>query len=660
LRKILVTTALPYANGPIHLGHIAGCYLPADIYTRYQRMRGNNVIHIGGTDENGVPITIKAEEKGKTPQEVVDYYHKSIKESFNKFGIEFDNFSRTSIPLHHKIVQDFFLNLYNKGYIIPKIEEQFFCQKCQRFLPDRYVEGTCPYCGFEGARGDQCDECGRLLEPKDLKNPRCKVCGSTPVLRKTKQWFFRLDLLESRLKEWLLTKKNWKENVRKFALGWIKEGLIPRAITRDISWGVPVPLPEAKRKVFYVWFDNVIGYISSTIEWAKILGEPEKWRDYWESQDTELVHFIGKDNIVFHAITWPAMLMAHGGFILPSQIPANEFLTIEAKQMSTSRNWAIWLDDYLNKFSPDPLRYALASNAPERSDSNFTWNGFLQKNNSELVGILGNFVNRTLRFMTNYLGGIIPHPEKTIPEDNLFLGKIDNAREEVGKSFEKFGVRRAVSKIMDLAREGNRYFDYNRPWELRKRDSGRAKTVIYTASVLAANFGLLFEPVLPFTAKKIRDILKIDESRWDDIGKPLIHEGMEIENLTILFNKIDRETIEIQRRKLMGKSEIKFEDFDKLDLRIAEVIDASRISGTDRLIKLKINIGTEERQIVAGIGETYTPEELKGKKIVVLCNLEPKRIRGEESNGMLLAAVVAKKPILLVPDKDVPPGSSIS
>ncbi len=657
--KILVTTALPYANGPIHLGHLAGCYLPADVYVRYQRSRRRDCIHIGGTDENGVPITIKAEQEGKTPREIVDYYHKTIKESFAKFGIKFDNFSRTSLPLHYKTSQDFFLNLHGKGYIVPKIQKQFFCPRCQRFLPDRYVEGTCPYCGSEGARGDQCDECGKWLEPLDLKNPRCKLCGSTPVYRKTKQWFFRLDLLEPRLKEWLVSKRDWKENVRSFTLGWIKEGLKPRAITRDISWGIPVPLPEANGKVLYVWFDNVIGYISSTKEWAQKLGEPEKWRDYWFSQDTRLVHFIGKDNIVFHAINWPAMLMAHGEFILPSQIPANEFLTIEAKQMSTSRNWAIWLDDYLDRFPPDPLRYVLASNAPERSDSNFTWDGYRMKTNNELVGTFGNLVNRTLQFINSYMGGKIPEKSSLQAADMEVLNKINEKKKEVGDAYENFSPKRATEKFMELAREGNRYFDYSKPWELRKNDRERLSTVIWLATSLIANLGVMAEPVIPFTAEKIKNFLGIKHWEWDDVGGEIINQGAQLGKTEILFKPVSRGKIVLERRKMMGNI-IRFSEFEALDLRIAEIKGAERIEGTDKLIKLLVDTGGDTRDLVAGIGNVYEPEELIGKKIVVLVNLEPKKIRGVESRGMLLAVVHDGKPVLLTVDADVPPGCVVS
>ncbi|MCK4256837.1 methionine--tRNA ligase, partial [candidate division WOR-3 bacterium] len=415
--RILVTTALPYANGPIHLGHLAGCYLPADVYVRFQRLKRSNCIHIGGTDENGVPITLKAESLKKSPIEVATFYHNEIKSELTSIGILYDNFGRTSSPLHHKLSQDIFLRVYEKGYIEPKTSTHFFCSNCNRFLPDRYIEGICPYCSSPGARGDQCDVCGRWLEPVSLINPTCKLCGATPELKETKHWFFKLDLLQDRLMEWLKKKTNWKENVREFALGWLREGLKPRPITRDLSWGVPVPLKEAEGKVLYVWFDAPIGYISSTIEWAEKKGNPDEWKDWWTSEETRLIHFIGKDNIVFHALMWPATLMAFEDFILPSDIPANEFLTIEKKQMSTSKNYAIWLSSWLKEFDPDSLRYTLLSNAPERSDSDFSWNDYMGRTNNELVGTYGNLINRTLQFIDKYMGSRIPHKGNLKAED---------------------------------------------------------------------------------------------------------------------------------------------------------------------------------------------------------------------------------------------------
>ncbi|PIP13761.1 MAG: methionine--tRNA ligase [bacterium (Candidatus Stahlbacteria) CG23_combo_of_CG06-09_8_20_14_all_40_9] len=655
MNKILVTTALPYANGPLHLGHLAGCYLPADAYVRYQRLRRRNCIHIGGTDENGVPITIKADSLGKTPSEVATYYYHEISRELTSIGITYDHFGRTSSPVHHKVAQDFFLKLHEKGYIEPKTTTHFFCSSCKRFLPDRYIEGTCPYCLNPHARGDQCDECGRWLEPPMLKKPACKLCGATPSLKETRHWFFKLDLLQDNLMKWLQGKTNWKENVREFSLGWIKEGLKPRPITRDLSWGIPVPLKEAKGKVLYVWFDAPIGYISSTIEWAQKRGNPDEWKDWWLSEDTRLIHFIGKDNIVFHAIMWPATLMAYGDFVLPSDIPANEFLTIERRQMSTSRNYAIWLTSWLEEFDPDSLRYVLMSNAPEHSDSDFTWDNYMAKTNNELVGTFGNLVNRTLQFINNYMGGRIPEKGNLQAIDTEILQKIVQKKKEIEDAYEDFSPKRATEKFMELAREGNRYFDYLKPWELRKTDKERLSTVIWVTTSLIANLGVVVEPVIPFTAEKIKNFLKIKCWEWNNVGDAIIHQGTQLGKTETLFKPVSNEKIEIERRKMMGDI-IKFSEFEALDLKMAEIKDAEKIEGTDKLIKLLVDTGGDMRHLVAGIGNVYKPEELIGKKIVVLLNLEPKKIRGVESRGMLLAADHDGKPVLITVDSDVPPG----
>ncbi len=654
MNKILVTTALPYANGPIHLGHLAGCYLPADVYVRYQKLRGRECIHIGGTDENGVPITIKAEAISKTPYEVATYYHNEIKKDFKKIGILFDHFGRTSSQCHHKLTQDFFLNLYKVGYIESKSVSQFFCIACKRFLPDRYIEGICQYCSSPSARGDQCDECGKWIEPRELKNPRCKLCGADPILKETKHWFFKLDILQDRLEGWLREKKSWRENVREFALGWVKEGLKPRPITRDLSWGVPVPLKEAEGKLIYVWFEAPIGYISSTMEWADL--NQIDWRDWWTG-DTRLVHFIGKDNIVFHAIMWPATLMAYGDLILPSDIPANEFLTIERRQMSTSRNYAIWLSDFLREFEPDPLRYALLSNAPESSDSDFTWDDFGMKNN-ELVGTLGNLINRTLKFTEKYMGGRIREKGRLLEVDNKVFNKLNECKREIEKAYENFSPKKATEIFMELAREGNRYFDHTRPWELKKSDPDRLSTVIWVVSSIIANLSIMAEPVLPFTSEKIRNLLSTVDKGWDDIGEGMPGQGVKIEGAKILFTPLSREKINLERRKMMSGM-IKIDQFSILDIRVAKVESAERIEGTERLIRLLVDTGGDMRQIVAGIGEFYKPEELVGKKIVVLLNLEPMKIRGVESKGMLLAADVNGKAVLLTVDSDVPAGSNV-
>lgn len=656
MKRILVTSALPYANGPMHIGQIAGAYLPADIYVRYQRLRNQDVIHICGTDDHGVLIAIKAFQEHISPKQIVDKYHKNIKASLEKLGIKYDNFSRTEKPIHYKTSQDFFLNLYKKGYLTPNITEQLYCPKCKRFLPERFVEGTCPYCGFDSARGDQCEKCGRWLEPMMLKDPKCQLCGGIPTKRKSKHWFFRLDLLQKELEAWLKTKQAWKNNVSAFTKNWLKEGLEPRPVTRDIDWGIPVPIPEAKGKVIYVWFEAPIGYISATKEWDK-----EHWEDYWFSKDTELVHFIGKDNIVFHAMVWPAMLMAHGEFILPTQIPANEFLNIEGKKISTSRNWAVWLPDYLENFDPDPLRYVLTTNAPEKGDVDFTWGDFLTKNNNELSDILGNFINRTLSFIKQYLGNKIPHPAVYNSDDTQFLNKIETTKKKLETSIEKFELKRGLKELMALAKEGNRYFDYQKPWKKNER----TLTVIHACTTLIANFGTLFSPFLPFTATTITQILGIKQIPWNEIGKFKAPEGKEIGELKILFKKINKGRIEMEKSKL-GKpsiektTQISFSDFEKLDLRVAEVKQASKVEGTDQLLKLTVSIGEEEREIVAGIAQNYTLEKLIGKKIIVLVNLEPRTIKSVLSKGMLLAATEGNKVVLLVPDKDISVGSTVS
>lgn len=661
MSRILVTSALPYANGSLHIGHIAGAYLPADIYVRYQRLKNRDVIHICGTDEHGVLITLKAMQEHTTPQAIVDKYYEDIKTSFEKLGISFDNFSRTSKSLHSETAQNFFLNLYKKGFIIPKTEKQLYCENCKHFLPERFVEGICPYCEYDKARGDQCEKCGRWLEPTMLKEPKCQMCHNTPVQKETKQWFLKMDLLQKQFEEWFKTRKDWRENVMSMTKNWLKEGLEPRPITRDISWGVPVPLPEAEGKVIYVWFEALIGYISSTKEWNK-----DKWADYWLSKDTQLVHFIGKDNIVFHAIVWPCMLMAHGDFALPTYIPANEFLNLENKKISTSRNWAVWIPEYLKNFEPDPLRYALAMNLPDKGDVDFTWDEFRARNNNELTDIFGNFVNRTLGFISKYLSGKIPNPGTYTAEDNELLGKIEETRDKVGKLIEDFEFKVALKELMALVKEGNRYFDYQKPWE----QNDRTPTVIYVSTILVCNLSALVAPFLPFTTKNIQDMLGFKIEKWDDIGKFTIPAGVNIKEVKILFKKLDEKRIKMEKEKLgqelisapsaVSKPTISYEEFKKLDIRIAEIKEASRVPKADKLLKLKIQIGDKETQIVAGIAKSYAPEALIGKKIVVLVNLEHRKIMGETSEGMLLAATDENNVVLLVPDKDILSGVPIS
>jgi len=552
--KFLVTSALPYANGPLHLGHIAGAYLPADIYVRYRRLSGSNVLFICGTDEHGVPVTIRAEQEGKNPQEIVDFYHSQMSASFLRLGIRFDNFSRTSLSLHHEIAQSFFLRLLEQDAITTKTEDQLYCPSCSRFLPDRYIRGECPYCHNLGARGDQCEACGKWLEPRQIIHPQCALCGSAPVISSTKHWYLRLGLFQDRLRQWLDSKPYWKDNVKEFCAGWFREGLGDRAITRDIDWGVKVPLPDAEGKVLYVWFDAPIGYVSSTVEWCRNQDAPDLWKEYWLNPETQLIHFIGKDNIVFHAMVWPAMLMGQAGYILPSDIPANEFLTIEGEKLSTSRNWAIWVDEYLSDFSPDPLRYCLAANAPENKDSDFSWKEFQNRNNGELADILGNFINRTLSFIQKYQNNRTPAFHLTDESDQQALQAITDAVQNMGKAFESFEVRRAVRELMDLARCGNKYFADKQPWATRKTDTQQCETTLAVCLKMITALAVLMEPILPHTAASLRDQLSSEDTfrqvNWQDIPKMQIPSGHILGTPRILFQKIEDTTIQAQVEKL--------------------------------------------------------------------------------------------------------------
>jgi len=659
--RILVTSALPYANGPIHLGHLAGAYLPADIYVRYQRLKGRDIVYICGTDEHGVPITIRAEAERISPREIVDHYYKDIKESFAKLGISFDNFSRTTLPLHYEIAQNFFTKIYKKGYIVEKTITQFYCPQCKRFLADRYVNGECPYCHFEEARGDSCENCGKWLEPSALINPECATCGSTPNARKTNHWFFRLSTLQKELEAWIATKRHWKDNVKRFCEGWFTEGLEDRAITRDLSWGVPVPLEGAEGKVLYVWFDAPIGYISSTVEWARNKGEPDLWKKYWCDGGTKLVHFIGKDNIVFHAMVWPAMLMAHSEFILPTEVPANEFLNIEGDKISTSRNWAVWLSEYLQNFEPDPLRYCLAANAPETRDSDFTWADYQRRNNNELADVFGNFVNRSLAFVERYFGSRIPDPAGISGQEEKFLRRLDRDKEKVGELLERFEAKKALQQIMSLAKDANRYFDAKQPWLTRNTDKQECANTMYVCVRAVEALGLLADPFMPFTSEKISRMLTRRREGWD--YDPPIQGGMTLGKLEILFPKIDDETIELERRKLRKGGtkveQVTIDEFGRMDLRVAHVVEVERVEGAKNLLKMKIDIGGETRQIVAGIAQWYSPEDLKDKTIVVIVNLKPAMIRGIESNGMLLAAEEGDNVVLIVPDREIEVGSKV-
>ncbi|MBN1153744.1 methionine--tRNA ligase [candidate division KSB1 bacterium] len=679
-KKILVTAALPYANGPIHLGHLAGAYLPADIYVRYQRARNRDIIFICGSDEHGVPITIAAERQNVTPQAIVDKYYQIHKDSFEKFGIQFDNYSRTSLKIHHKMSQDIFLKLHGKGYLSEKTTTQFYCEHCDRFLADRYVEGICPFCNHEGARGDQCESCGRSIDQIELIEPHCVTCGNKPVIRETSHWFLNLKHYQHQIRDYLDKQNHWKENVKNFCYGWLNTGLEDRAVTRDLKWGVPVPLPGYEDKVLYVWFDAPIGYISSTIEWSQKIGQPEKWKDYWLDKETRLIHFIGKDNIVFHAIIWPLILMGHGDYVLPSDIPANEFLNLEGNKLSTSKNYAVWLDEYLAKFPPDPLRYCIAVNAPETKDSDFSWKDFQTRNNSELADILGNFVNRTLTFVNKNFDSKIPEAGELDALDQKMLTRIRKTPNRVGNFLENFEVRKALTNLMDLARFANKYFNDQTPWSTIRENPEKCKTTLNICCRVCKSLAILMQPFLPFSAEKLWSILNqegvVSDCQWDDAAEADFPPGFTINSTAILFEKIEDDQIQpeidklkniIAKRSTEDQPEvsknnlISYDEFSKVQLRVARVLEAERVEKADKLLKLKIELGDETRQIVAGIAPYYQPSELVGKLIVVVANLEPAKIRGIESNGMLLAASLDDRSrlALVTVDSDITTGAKI-
>ncbi|MDY0095430.1 MAG: methionine--tRNA ligase [Candidatus Vecturithrix sp.] len=683
--KILVTSALPYANGPLHVGHIAGAYLPADIYVRYQRLRKRDIVYICATDEHGVPITITAEKEGITPQEVVDRYHNMIKDSFERFGMSFDHFSATHRQIHHKTSQEFFLTLYEKGYVDQQEIQQMFCATCDRFLPDRYIEGICPVCSSDGARGDQCEKCGRWLSPEEIINPKCKICGSTPEMRASTHWFLRLDKFQDQLAAWLDSKPGWKDNVRKFCEEWFKAGLKPRAITRDIDWGIPVPLEEAKGKVLYVWFDAPIGYVSATKEWAEKLGEPEKWKEYWQNPDCELVHFIGKDNIVFHAMVWPAQLMGQDNYVLPTDIPANEFLNLENEKISTSRNFAVWLHEALDDFPADYLRYYLTVIAPERADSNFVWDEFQNRVNGEFADIFGNLVNRSLTFVKRFSAGKIPPLKKVREEDQAILDQIKATKDNMTDAIEHYQFKRALAEWINLARVGNQYFQKSAPWDLQKTDPDACGTVLHICSLLVKNLAVLGAPFVPFTAQKTWETLGLTGSvhvqNWEDIGNYTLEAGHPIaDKWGILVGKVDDKAIQRQKEKLglllaQGKPgqkqeqpaisypEIKplisIDEFAKVDLRAGKVLQAEKVKKSKKLIKMRIDIGSEQRTILAGLAQHYEPEQLIGKTVIVVVNLEPATLMGQESQGMVLAGVYGDDLSVTAFEKsDVPPGAT--
>ncbi len=680
--RYTVTAALPYTNGPIHIGHLAGVYVPADIYVRYLRSKGRDVVFVSGSDEHGIPITIKAREDGVTPQQIVDKYHALIKKSFSDFGISFDIYSRTSNKVHHDTASEFFTILNNKGVFEVKTKNQYYDEKAGQFLADRYIIGRCPNCGYNEAYGDQCESCGTSLSPSELINPRSALSGEKPLLKKTKHWYLPLNRYESWLKEWIIDghKKDWKINVYGQCKSWIDQGLKPRAVTRDLDWGVPVPVDEGQGKVLYVWFDAPIGYISATKEWAAQTGND--WEKYWKNPGTKLVHFIGKDNIVFHCIIFPSMLKAHEEYILPANVPANEFLNLENKKISTSKNWAVWLHQYLEDFpgKQDVMRYVLCANAPETKDNDFTWKDFQAKNNNELVAILGNFINRAVVLVHKFFNGVIPERGELTEIDNKLIQRISEYPDMLSRNIENYKFRDALSTFMDISRLGNKYLADTEPWNLIKEDRERVGTILNLSLQVAANLAIMGEPFLPFTVEKINNILRLDKNQWNSAGSiDLIDTGHQINVPKLLFEKIENKAIEFQINKLNAtitgtdlgnkdnntikevKKAISYEDFSKLDMRIGTILEAEKIEKSNKLLKLKIDTGVDQRTVVSGIAKDYSPGEIVGMKVSILVNLAPKKIMGIESQGMILMGEGDDgKLAFLLPDKEIDNGSIIS
>ncbi|MDQ1095684.1 MULTISPECIES: methionine--tRNA ligase [Chryseobacterium] len=647
----MITAALPYANGPVHIGHLAGVYIPADVYARFQRRSGKEVAFICGSDEHGIPITIRAKKEGVTPQDIVDKYHEIIKKSFSDLGISFDEYSRTTSQKHYETSQEFFKVLYEKGKFTEEVSEQYFDEQAGEFLADRYIVGTCPNCGNENAYGDQCEKCGSTLSPSELINPKSMLSGNVPVLKETKNWYLPLNEYESFLNEWIIEghKDDWKPNVYGQVKSWLNDGLKPRAMTRDLNWGVPVPLPGAEGKVLYVWFDAPIGYISFTKEWAEKNGKD--WKDYWQSEESDLVHFIGKDNIVFHCIIFPSMMKAHGDFIMPDNVPAFEFLNLENDKISTSRNWAVWAHEYVEDFpgQQDVLRYALLSSAPETKDNNFTWKDFQTKNNSELVGIFGNFINRVAVLMHKYYDGVIPQGDANAPE----LQEINKSAREISEFLNRYEFRNALSALMNLARFGNQYLQTEEPWKTIKDNPEKAAHSLFVGAQIAVALAQLCEPFMPFSSDKLLNMFNVGKINWNDVEtkQVLIETGHQINEASLLFSKIEDDVIEAQIQKLEDtkqsnkktnpnanpmKEEITFDDFTKIDLRTATILEAEKVEKADKLLKLKVDTGVDVRTVVSGIAESFTPEEIIGKQVMILLNLAPRKIRGIESQGMLL------------------------
>ncbi|MFJ1425443.1 methionine--tRNA ligase [Capnocytophaga canimorsus] len=682
-KRYTITAALPYTNGPIHIGHLAGVYVPADIYARFQRLKGNDVAFICGSDEHGVAISMKAKKEGITPQEVIDKYDTIIRNSFKDFGISFDNYSRTSLPIHHQTASDFFKKLYDNGDFIEETTSQLFDEKANQFLADRFVIGTCPKCSNEEAYGDQCEKCGTSLNATDLINPKSTLTGAKPVLKQTKHWFLPLDRYDAFLRNWILEghKNDWKPNVYGQVKSWLDDGLKPRAVTRDLDWGIPVPVQGAEGKVLYVWFDAPIGYISSTKEWAA--REGKDWEPYWKDQNTKLVHFIGKDNIVFHCVIFPAMLKAEGSYILPDNVPANEFLNLEGNKLSTSKNWAVWLHEYLQDFpnQQDVLRYALTANAPETKDNDFTWKDFQARNNNELVAIFGNFINRVVVLTHKYYQGIVPQPTILTETDQQTLSQMKEFAEKIETSLERYRFREALQELMNLARLGNKYLADEEPWKLIKTDEDRVKTIMYVALQIATELALLSEPFLPFTSEKLKKILCFSALKnnivWGDTSKELLPTGHTIGQAELLFVKIEDEAIEKQLNKLEStkkaneqasktlspqKETITFDDFAKMDIRIGTILEAQKMPKANKLLILKVDTGIDIRTIVSGIAESYSPEEIIGKRVTILANLAPRTLRGVESEGMILMTTSPEgKHIFINPDiSEIENGSPVS
>ena len=656
-KRFTLTAALPYTNGPIHIGHLAGVYVPADIYARYLRLQGHDVAFICGSDEHGVPITIKAKKEGISPQDVVDRYHKIIENSFKEFGISFDNYSRTSSKIHHETASDFFNTLHDKGAFLEETTDQLYDAEAQQFLADRFVLGTCPKCGFTESYGDQCEACGTSHNATDLIEPKSAISGNVPVLKSTKHWYLPLDQHQEFLQTWIGTehKHDWKSNVYGQCMSWINDGLRPRAVTRDLDWGIPVPVEGADGKVLYVWFDAPIGYISSTKEWARANGKD--WEPYWKDKETTLLHFIGKDNIVFHCIIFPAMLKAEGSYILPKNVPANEFLNLEGQKLSTSKNWAVWLPDYLKAFpdQQDVLRYVLTATAPETKDNDFTWKDFQARNNNELVAVYGNFINRVLVLTHKYYSGKVPQLKELTGADKGILGELSTMPKEIQQSLERFRFREASQILMNLARSGNKYLADEEPWKVIKTNPERVQTIMYTALQIASGLSVLSEPFLPHTAEKLQKMLRLDPTpSWQDVrqGHTLLASGHCIGKPSLLFTKIEDPKIEeqldllkaskksnaVKNTTAVQKTTIPFVDFSKMDLRVGTIITAKKMPKTKKLLVLEVDTGTEVRTIVSGIAEDYTPEAVIGQKVTVLCNLKPRDLRGVESQGMILMA----------------------